>query len=580
MKTSTSLVALAVAAVAGSAALSVPAVCSAAPVAVAVAPIRIAGPKEGAKVRAKLLQESLIVALLQDPRLVVLDRLDVGISLREAGHKGAVNAKTAATAGEDLMVDYVVVGTLSSGAGGMSLALRAVPSGNPDPSAAVAVEVRPKSRADSQILGLSAQAAVALLKKFPGSLGGADEKILARVRRYARPTKSYSAYALYVRGRESYRLCHGKGFKDAIPLFKKAIVLDPKFALAHAALGENYGALAFRRFGLSMKHKHFAGQSRVYAQSALDLAPELAEPHRAMAVARFMAFIIDMKNNKMDSDPAPAQAEAQKALDLNPNDFQSQFVRASFEENPTASPYFKKSLQLNPSYVCALTDMSGMLINEKRHDEAIPYLQRVLRVNPWDSTTLLNLGMAHLARKENKLAVQAFKKSIRSNPTLALAYNNLAQAYDELGQTDLAVKTLERALEVNPRLPRAHYSLAQQYAKQKSWPQAVASFSRAAELDPDFGVAFYFLGLAHKKNGNVIESVKALQEAARLMPKDAEVHYDLGKNLFSAKRYAEAVKALNKCTNLSRGDMEMFKRVGAKAEVLREDVEYVMSHPE
>ena len=63
-----------------------------------------------------------------------------------------------------------------------------------------------------------------------------------------KPTKDIRAYEYYVKGREYYSRYKKEDNEQAIELFKKAIELDPDYALAHAGLGDAYCQRA-GRFG-------------------------------------------------------------------------------------------------------------------------------------------------------------------------------------------------------------------------------------------------------------------------------------------------------------------------------------------
>jgi len=91
------------------------------------------------------------------------------------------------------------------------------------------------------------------------------------------PTKNLAAYELYLKGRElSYRY-EAESTRQAIVLFKKAIELDPEYALAWAGL-----SMAQVRLRSSESDRELRQDSWSAARRALELDPDLPESHFAM----------------------------------------------------------------------------------------------------------------------------------------------------------------------------------------------------------------------------------------------------------------------------------------------------------
>jgi serine/threonine protein kinase/tetratricopeptide (TPR) repeat protein len=102
----------------------------------------------------------------------------------------------------------------------------------------------------------------------------------------AAPTASAEAYRLYMQGRE-YSLRPGYLRKDvefAQQFYEQALILDPSFALAHAALSQVHGKMYWYRFDPSSAR---AARQREEAEAALRLAPDLPQVHIAMGVVYY-----------------------------------------------------------------------------------------------------------------------------------------------------------------------------------------------------------------------------------------------------------------------------------------------------
>jgi len=100
------------------------------------------------------------------------------------------------------------------------------------------------------------------------------------------PTASAEAYRLYLQGREYWtrpgRLRQNNEIAEQF--YERALVLDPGFALAHAALSEVHGVMHWFRYDPSPSR---AARQREEAETSLRLAPDLPQAHVAMGLAHY-----------------------------------------------------------------------------------------------------------------------------------------------------------------------------------------------------------------------------------------------------------------------------------------------------
>jgi len=102
------------------------------------------------------------------------------------------------------------------------------------------------------------------------------------------PTANAEAYRLYLQGQEYLRR-PGQGYQRqnleiAQQFYQRALRLDPKFALAHAALSEVHGRMYWQRHDPSATR---AAHQRQEAEASLRLAPNLPQAHYAMGLAHY-----------------------------------------------------------------------------------------------------------------------------------------------------------------------------------------------------------------------------------------------------------------------------------------------------
>ena len=282
-----------------------------------------------------------------------------------------------------------------------------------------------------------------------------------------RPTSNPVAYEYYVKGRtNAERITTSIGDREAIDAaisyFKKAIELDPKYALAHAALGYMYMWMANFNDPDNPVWVTLA-QKALSEAEALD--PRLAEIHDA----RFQYYF--SRNGNWDL--AQAADEARQALALNPSVGHDalgtiydhlgldeamglrEFQRA-LEIDPTNSGAqgrlvesyklygkFNESNELNRRYFGE--SYAPALVGMGRLDEAVSQLETSVKNKPGDlvSRSYLALVLALKGQQQNaEAAIPAILQQARNNRAYHHITYNIACVYALSGKTDEAVKWL------------------------------------------------------------------------------------------------------------------------------------------
>src|SRR5947208_16544680 len=121
----------------------------------------------------------------------------------------------------------------------------------------------------------------AIVKALEVQLIGAGDQPLAK-----HGTYNTDAHQLYPQGKYHFYKFTGEGFKRCIECCKKALQIEPSYALAYAALSLSYQHGWF--YGhLSFEEKLAAiGPHDLAAEKALELDPSLAETQTDLAIGR------------------------------------------------------------------------------------------------------------------------------------------------------------------------------------------------------------------------------------------------------------------------------------------------------
>jgi TolB-like protein/Tfp pilus assembly protein PilF len=121
-------------------------------------------------------------------------------------------------------------------------------------------------------------------------------------------TPNLEAYQSYLKGR-ALLYKGGSATSRALPWFRRAVEIDPNYALAWAALANCYSVLCW--YGLAVP-REFMPKAVEDARRAVALDPLLAEAHSALAVTSLL----------YTWDRVEAEREFARSIELNPKDVQ------------------------------------------------------------------------------------------------------------------------------------------------------------------------------------------------------------------------------------------------------------------
>ena len=210
---------------------------------------------------------------------------------------------------------------------------------------------------------------------------------------------SAEAYEAYLRGRYFWNKRTLEGLKKSIACYKQAILLEPKYAKAYAALGDSYVLLS--SYGGPSPSESLK-KARDAAHQALLLDSSLAEAHTVLAV-----FKIDY-----DWDWEAATREFRRALRLSPSYptahhwYSLHLTRLGrYKEAETES---KRALELDPLSLIINTDAGETSYCARKPDEAMLHLRRALELDPNFADAHLVLGKVYEQKREFARATEEY----------------------------------------------------------------------------------------------------------------------------------------------------------------------------
>ena len=291
-------------------------------------------------------------------------------------------------------------------------------------------------------------------------------------------TADAAASEEYLRGRDRlgqfiYHTIAREDVDSAIEHFRRAIELDPKFALAYSALGGCYVNRVLKGLGQAGDHQ----KAKDAFTKALRLDPQLLEARM------HMVFIYLTSGNK-----AKAREEVESLREQYPNDVGVHFVRG------------------------VLSRLSG------QYERALRSFDRMARLNPAEGV-VVSYNRARIfmyeGRYEEALAELDRGTAMEAEHPLVLVFRARVLYYR--GEIDAATRILQQLLQKHPQMdgirPILAICLSAQGEHTKANEQLTNKVRLAAEADYDIS---YWLASAYLLQGRQVEALRWLETAISL----------------------------------------------------------------
>ena len=253
----------------------------------------------------------------------------------------------------------------------------------------------------------------------------------------SRVTDDPDAWDAYLQARYMRDRHNQEGLEASVPLFERAVALDPSYAAAWTGLGEALTMLAFH--GLTPKDAAIP-RARLALDRAIALEPQSAEAHSARA---WLALVHDWQW-------AEAERGFRRALAIAPGLARARqcyaFGLASRRRFDEALAQSRQAMALDPHSYAASNDLSVLLLFARRYDEAIAQARDTLSLDPSLSIAHVNIGSALLGKGSPAEALREFDRGI-DTARFSTVLGRTGYAYAMLGREHDA-RTMLRA---NPR---------------------------------------------------------------------------------------------------------------------------------
>jgi TolB-like protein/class 3 adenylate cyclase len=243
-------------------------------------------------------------------------------------------------------------------------------------------------------------------------------------------TENIEAYKLYRKGRFFWDRRNRENYDSAEANYKRAIELDPDYALAYAGLADCY---TFNQKGLPQLDA--VPIAEMYARKALELDSTLVEAQTTLA-----------------------------------------FIQSHFNFDWQGAKFkFERAIKSSPNYPIAHLYLGNVLLFTGHTDAGLAETKKALSLDPLSTVMNHVLGRNYYFAGKYDSAIQQLQKSITLNP-------HFPQSYTYLGYCYLQKKLYAQALEAFSNLPSGIYDQGAHGGLVKCYGY-VASGDRARAMD-------------------------------------------------------------------------------------------------
>jgi tetratricopeptide (TPR) repeat protein len=287
------------------------------------------------------------------------------------------------------------------------------------------------------VFSIQTEIATAIAEALRATLTTEERELLDTV-----PTENMAALEAYFLGKQHMAKRNVAALAGAIDDFKRAVELDPNFALAYVGLADGY-ILQVEYSGFPIEEVD--AKARPAVERALALDDRLAEAYTSLG------GLEDSLNHH-----EAAEAAFRRALELNPNYVTAYHWYSILLAGPLGRPaealeLIQRAVELDPRSPIILQNVGNCYAGVGRFEESLAWYRNAIEVDPDFPGGHQWIG-DHYWRVAGRLdeAARWLRKAVALDPEAAERAATLGLLFLDLGDRDRAEYWIERSLELAP----------------------------------------------------------------------------------------------------------------------------------
>jgi len=302
-------------------------------------------------------------------------------------------------------------------------------------------------------------------------------------------------------------------YKEAIPLYRKALGLNPRFpglrlnlALALFKAGDLKGAIP--QFNILLK----------------------AAPANSPEALRFK-ILLGMAHYGM-----------------------GQFAEAA--------PYLRTAADADAQNLPIRMELAHSLLWSKQYSKVLEVYKEILALDPESAEADMLAGEALDEMKDTPGAIEMFRKAVKAKPNQPNAHFGLGYLLWTRKQYGEAIAEFKSELALDPKHAQSMLYIADSEVQMNQYGNAKPLLEQAVKLDPSLGLAHLDLGIVASNEGRDDDALREFLAAEKLNPGDVNVHWRLGRLYRAMGRKEEAKVELDKASSITKSaDQELYRKM-------------------
>jgi tetratricopeptide (TPR) repeat protein len=331
-------------------------------------------------------------------------------------------------------------------------------------------------------------------------------------------------------------LAEMKRYAEALPVYHKALILEPDNANLQYNLGYAYFMLKQWESAI------------IYLNSYIEQKDDEAGSYTDAL------FYIGTSYNGIKK-----YKEAITYLDraIERSNYHSYYYNkaealSNMDNNQAALLVLNEAIALHPKIAMLYHKRYQVYKSLNQNEKASNDLKKAEQLDPNDGDILLDIGVGYENDNQMQQAISYFRKCITLKQSVSGAYGNIANIYssNEL-MLDSAVYYYQQAIFVEPDAAQHYYNFGNYFKKTNQLDQAINLYLKAIALDSSLSQPYNNLAIVYSDKKEVDKAINYLVLANRKVPNNFSTLALLASFYFEKSSYANVIQYATKALIIS-----------------------------
>jgi len=319
---------------------------------------------------------------------------------------------------------------------------------------------------------------------------------------------------------------------------------------AHLSSPEPYAHLGL----LEARQEHFKEAIPLY-RKALAIGPDVPGLRLNLGLALFKEG--DLKGAIQEFDPLlksrPGNQQLTTLIGL---------AHYGLAEYTNAIPYLREAAAQDAQNLPLRLALAHSCLWTKQNQCVLDVYREILALDPDSAEADMVAGEALDNMKDNEGSTKMFRAAVKANPKEPNAHFGLGYLLWTQKQYKEAASEFQVELANDPDRIQARLYLADTDIQLNQIGDAGPLLEKVVKLDPSLGLGHLDLGIVYTEAGRNEDALRELTLAEKLTPEDVDVHWRLGRLYRTLGKKDEAKAEFDKASTLNKAaDQDLYKKI-------------------